>query len=82
MASSPTQNARRNRRAPRTAADPQRAVFSKNGDKFVTLYDPSKDGGIGEEVKIIAGVRGSDGNIEVLEGLQEGDKITIDSRNQ
>lgn len=56
---------------------PQRAVFGKNGDKFVVLYDSSKDGGVGEEIKITTGVRGSDGNIEILEGLKEGDKITI-----
>ncbi len=56
---------------------PQRAVISKNGDKFVNLYDSSaKDGNI-KEVKIITGIRGSDGNIEVLEGLKEGDKVVI-----
>ncbi|MCX6813693.1 MAG: efflux RND transporter periplasmic adaptor subunit, partial [Candidatus Azambacteria bacterium] len=56
---------------------PQRAVASKNGDKFVNLYDLSaKDGNI-KEVKIITGIRGSDGNIEVLEGLKEGDKVVI-----
>ncbi len=56
---------------------PQRAVTSRNGDKFVNLYDSSaKDGNI-KEVKIITGIRGSDGNIEVLEGLKEGDKLVI-----
>ena len=56
---------------------PQRAVISRNGDKFVNLYDSSaKDGNI-KEVKIITGIRGSDGNIEVLEGLKEGDKLVI-----
>lgn len=56
---------------------PQRAVTSRNGDKFVNLYDSSaKDNNI-KEVKIIMGIRGSDGNIEVLEGLKEGDKVVI-----
>lgn len=56
---------------------PQRAVTSRNGDKFVNLYDSSaKDGNI-KEIKIITGIRGSDGNIEVLEGLKEGDKVVI-----
>ena len=56
---------------------PQRAVTSRNGDKFVNLYDSSaKDNNI-KEVKIITGIRGSDGNIEVLEGLKEGDKLVI-----
>ncbi|MDP2946374.1 MAG: efflux RND transporter periplasmic adaptor subunit [bacterium] len=56
---------------------PQRAVTSRNGDKFVNLYNSSaKDDNI-KEVKIITGIRGSDGNIEILEGLKEGDKIVI-----
>jgi len=56
---------------------PQRAVTSRNGDKFVNLYDSSaKDDNI-KEVKIITGIRGSDGNIEVLDGLKEGDKLVI-----
>ncbi len=56
---------------------PQRAVTSRNGDKFVNLYDSlAKDDNI-KEVKIITGIRGSDGNIEVLDGLKEGDKLVI-----
>lgn len=56
---------------------PQRAVASKNGDKFVNLYNPSvKDGNI-TEIKVVTGIRGSDGNIEILEGLKEGDKVVI-----
>ncbi len=48
---------------------PQRAVTSVNGDKFV-------DNGI-TTVKVVTGLRGSDGNIEILEGLKEGDKVVI-----
>ncbi len=56
---------------------PQRAIISENGDKFVNLYDSSvKDGGI-TKVKIVIGLRGTDGNVEVLEGLKEGDKVLI-----
>ena len=57
---------------------PQRAITSSNGDKFVNLYDPASDqsGGI-TVAKVITGLRGSDGNIEILEGLKEGDKIVI-----
>ncbi len=56
---------------------PQRAVTSRNGDKFVNLYDSSAKGDNIREVKIITGIRGSDGNIEILEGLKEGDKVVI-----
>lgn len=57
---------------------PQRAVTSTDGDKFVSTYDPAltQNGGI-TMIKVITGLRGSDGNIEILEGLKEGDKIVI-----
>ncbi len=48
---------------------PQRAVTSANGDKFVDIG--------GTTIKVVTGLRGSDGNIEILEGLKEGDKIVI-----
>ena len=48
---------------------PQRAVTSANGDKFVNNGATT--------IKVITGLRGSDGNIEILEGLKEGDKIVI-----
>lgn len=54
---------------------PQRAIATANGDKFVNLYDPTaKDGKI-TKVKIVTGLRGSDGNVEILEGLMEGDRV-------
>jgi len=57
---------------------PQRAVTSVNGDKFVDIYDPAsaQDETI-TKLKVVTGLRGSDGNIEILEGLKEGDKIVI-----
>lgn len=51
---------------------PQRAVFSKNGDKFVNIL--SEDGLVVEK-KVITGLRGSDGNIEIVDGILEGDKV-------
>ncbi|MDO8443555.1 MAG: HlyD family efflux transporter periplasmic adaptor subunit [Candidatus Azambacteria bacterium] len=48
---------------------PQRAVTSANGDKFVNIGATT--------IKVVTGLRGSDGNIEILEGLKEGDKIVI-----
>ena len=53
-------------------AVPQRAVSSRNGDRFVMLY-VGKD--VPEEKKITTGLRGSDGFIEVLSGLVIRDKI-------
>ncbi|MDP2638976.1 MAG: efflux RND transporter periplasmic adaptor subunit [Candidatus Azambacteria bacterium] len=64
-------------------AIPQRAVISRNGEKFVRIYDASIQEGNISEIKVTTGIRGSDGNIEIIEGLKEGDKVvTIDSKNQ
>lgn len=49
---------------------PQRAVFAKNGKKFVKLAN-----GEIKEVEVEAGIRGSEGNIEIVKGISEGDKI-------
>jgi HlyD family secretion protein len=51
---------------------PQRIVVAKDGDKFIKVL---KDGGTIEEVKIETGLRGSDGNIEIVSGLNNGDKV-------
>jgi HlyD family secretion protein len=50
---------------------PQRAVITKNGDKIVRVLD-------GEEIietKVITGLRGSEGEIEIISGIKEGDKV-------
>jgi len=52
---------------------PQRAVISKDGGKFVKVLR----GGKIEETKVVAGLRGSDGNIEIISGVSEGDEILI-----
>jgi len=54
---------------------PQRTVVSKNSDNFVDVYN-SSDGSV-NEIKVTIGLRGSDGNIEILDGLKEGDKVII-----
>lgn len=51
---------------------PARAIYSKNGDRYVKV--------LGEknailEIKIEVGLRGSDGQVEILSGLKEGDKV-------
>lgn len=50
---------------------PQRAIITKNGIKMVKILD----GEIPKEIKIEVGLRGYDGNIEIISGLKEGDKI-------
>ncbi len=50
---------------------PGRAVFTKGATKTVQLIE----GGIVREVEITAGLRGSNGDVEIISGLKEGDKI-------
>ena len=50
---------------------PQRAVITKNGDAIVRLLDNNAQ----REEKIKTGLVGSDGNIEILEGINEEDKV-------
>lgn len=50
---------------------PQRAVISKNGEKYVILINNNR-----EEVKVNVGLRGSDGNIEIIDGIKEGDHVS------
>lgn len=52
---------------------PQRAVITKNGDKIVRVLNNETP----KEVKVKTGLRGSDGNIEIIEGVSEGDKVII-----
>ncbi|OHA13391.1 MAG: hypothetical protein A2909_01835 [Candidatus Tagabacteria bacterium RIFCSPLOWO2_01_FULL_39_11] len=52
---------------------PARAVITKNGYKTVRILK-------GEEIKeteVKTGLRGSDGNIEITDGINEGDKVII-----
>ncbi len=53
---------------------PTRNIISKNGDKFVKMLD----NGAEVEVEITAGLRGSDGRTEIIEGLEEKDIILTD----
>jgi len=50
---------------------PQRAVASKNGNKTVKILAGENI----KEVEVKTGLRGSDGNIEIIEGIKEGDKV-------
>ena len=50
---------------------PQRAIIGKNGDKTVKIIENKKI----IEVKVKTGIKGTDGNIEITEGLKEGDIV-------
>jgi HlyD family secretion protein len=58
---------------------PQRAIITKNNDKFVLLAPDQNNPNASQmdpvETKIETGLKGSDGNIEIISGLKEGDKI-------
>ena len=57
---------------------PQRAVFSRNGDRFVKILEVGEKGGSSVvEVNVKTGLRGSDGGIEVLSGISVGDNVII-----
>lgn len=53
-------------------AVPQRAVSAKNGKRFVKIVQ--SDGSV-REIEVQTGLRGSDGNIEIVAGLSEGEKV-------
>jgi HlyD family secretion protein len=55
---------------------PTRDIIAKNGRKYVEILRDSGDKKT-EEVEIKAGLKGSDGRTEVLEGASEGDKIVV-----
>lgn len=50
---------------------PSRSIISKMGSKFVRVLE----GGVVVEKEVKTGTKGSDGNIEILEGLSVGDKV-------
>ncbi|MFA6354552.1 MAG: efflux RND transporter periplasmic adaptor subunit [Candidatus Paceibacterota bacterium] len=54
---------------------PQRAIIIKDKIQTVKILK----NGVGQDVEIKTGLRGSDGNIEVLSGLNENDQIIIPS---
>lgn len=54
---------------------PQRAVITENGDKKVRVIQLVDGSETVEEKKVKTGLKGSDGNIEILEGLLGGEKI-------
>ncbi|MBU4338593.1 efflux RND transporter periplasmic adaptor subunit [Patescibacteria group bacterium] len=55
-------------------AIPQRTIITKDGQKLVLI---DLGNGNQEERKIETGLRGSDGNIEIISGLKAGEKVII-----
>ncbi|MEK7643101.1 MAG: efflux RND transporter periplasmic adaptor subunit [Patescibacteria group bacterium] len=55
---------------------PQRAIKTKDGKKYVS----TKKGEAEEEIEITTGIRGSNGYVEVLTGLREGDTVILDAK--
>ncbi|MBU1683109.1 efflux RND transporter periplasmic adaptor subunit [Patescibacteria group bacterium] len=58
-------------------AIPQRAVITQNDAKFVRILQESDGMEELAEVEVTTGLRGSDGRIEITEGVNEGDKVVI-----
>jgi len=54
-------------------AVPQRAVVTKNGEKTIRVMNGEET----KEVKVKTGMRDSYGNIEILEGINEGDTVVV-----
>ena len=56
---------------------PQRAVVSKNSNKYVRILDGKNI----VEKEIVTGLRGSQGEIEIISGLVEGEEIITYLKN-
>ncbi len=54
---------------------PQRALFTKDGEKMVRVR---ANDGTTRDVAVVVGLKGSDGMVEITEGVSEGDVIVID----
>lgn len=58
---------------------PQRKVIRQDGDKIVRIVEINGEGGQDiVEVKVQTGIRDEEGNIEILKGLKEGDKLLLE----
>lgn len=55
-------------------AAPTRAVINRGNEKIVKVLEGER----AREVQVETGLRGSDGNTEIIQGVKEGDQIIID----
>lgn len=63
---------------------PQRAVITKEGSKIVRVIEEIKEENLINinEIIVETGLRGSDGRIEILKGINEGDEVVISMSNE
>lgn len=61
---------------------PQRAVFEQAGQKKVRLLRGEGKKATVAETAVVLGLRGSDGGVEVLEGLNEGDRVVTGEKEK
>lgn len=59
--------------SPGALSVPQRAVIEKDGKRYVRVVRGDET----EEVEVQTGLKGFDGDTEILEGLNEGDQIVV-----
>lgn len=59
---------------------PRKAIISDNNEKFVEIFDANAKN-LAKRIKIKTGITGSDGTIEVVSGLKEGNKIILPKNN-
>jgi HlyD family secretion protein len=65
---------------PDALAIPQRAVKTKDGKKYVDVLNA--DGKTTTSMEVKTGLKGSDGNIEILSGLEVGQRIVVFSKTE
>jgi HlyD family secretion protein len=56
---------------------PSRVINTKDDGKYVSIIDVTDKSDLIEK-KIVTGLRGSDGNVEIISGLNEGDKVVAE----
>ena len=59
---------------PNTLSIPIRSVIVSGKGKFIRVLGPDK---VVQEIPIQTGLRDASGNVEVLQGLAEGDRIIL-----
>lgn len=55
-------------------AIPSRAVITKNGERIIRILDQNDNI---VEIPVLTGLRSSDGYIEIIEGIREGDRVIV-----
>ena len=58
---------------------PTRAVFEKNGGEFVRVFKTDKTE---EEREVVVGLKGSNGEIEIVDGISEGEFVVTTGKTK